>query len=236
MANEPTDYISTTSLAYLNIVNFGDSIFGNVYANYDNGTISDNINVYFGATTYNVAVGGTRMSKHSSSSHDAFSMYNLADAIYNNSYTLQESVASSLDKGTTILNTLKSIDFNNINYITIAFGTNDYSGGINLENSSNSLDTNTYIGAARYSINKLNEKYPNTKIILLTPIYRTNSNSTDSFSSHTFMDYGNSLKTLATEYDNVYVFDGLTDLVHPNIYGLRLYAYKLGKYIESLES
>ena len=39
------------------------------------------------------------MSKHSSSSHDAFSMYNLADAIYNNSYTLQEGVASSLDKG-----------------------------------------------------------------------------------------------------------------------------------------
>ena len=64
--------------------------------------------------------------------------------------------------------------------------------------------------------------------------------------------YGNALKKVSTEYKNVYVYDGYNDLginsfnkyvyfgqrdkTHPNDNGIRLYAYKLGKFIESLES
>ena len=50
---------------------------------------------------------------------------------------------------------LKSIDFNDIDIITIEYGTNDFTGGVNIDNPNNSKDTSTFLGALRYSIEKI---------------------------------------------------------------------------------
>lgn len=154
------------------VVNFGDSIFGNT----DGSTsISGYISSVSGATAYNVGFGGCRMSVHSQY-WDAFSMYQLAEAIATQDFTMQD---NAIIGGTGLpsyfpdhLDLLKSIDFNEVQYITIAYGTNDYTAGKELDNELDPEDVNTFNGALRYSLRRLYEAYPHLKILVLTPTYR----------------------------------------------------------------
>ena len=247
------DYSSTNSLQGLKVVHFGDSIFGNYSSPSD---IPSYISTYFESTNYNVGFGGTRMSYHDTAGYNAFSMYNLADSVNTGDFTLQDNNVSTSNSFSAKLTTLKSIDFNDIDYITIAFGTNDLASGQLYPNSSTPLDTTTYVGAARYSIEKIQDAYPDLKIILITPIYRFWADGTDASnkiqSTKYMSEYVNALKRVSQEYENVYLFDGYTELgidninryvyfnfrdnTHPNENGIKLYAYKLGKYIENLEN
>ena len=195
------------------------------------------------------------MAQHPSAAYDAYSMYNLAYAISTGDYSLQESNNIN-NEFSSHLETLKSINFSNIDYATIALGTNDFTGQLLYHSSeSESLNTRYYAGATRYSINKLREVNPNIKIVLLTPIYRfwdTYSDASNRSGTIYFSEYVNALKKIALEYDNIYLFDGYNELginsinryiyfdyrdsVHPNINGIKLYAYKLGKFIENIEN
>ena len=154
------------------IANFGDSIFGNKRPPLDVSTALANIT---GATVYNLGFGGCRMSKHSTN-WDAFSMYNLANSIADNNYSMQDSIditATGLPKYFKETRTLlKSIDWLKVDIVTIAYGTNDFTAGVNLDSDINKSDTTTFAGALRYSIEKLLGKYPHLKIFICTPTYR----------------------------------------------------------------
>ena len=169
-------------LAGKTIVNFGDSIFGTANKEQPRDTISYFLAGYTGATVYNMGFGGCRMSKHPSTktTWDAFSMYRLADAICTGDFSYQEDAfKKEADKETADLlpyfeksiSTLKTIDFNEVDIITIGFGTNDFTGDVTIDNDSG-YDCTTLLGAMRYSVELIQRTYPHIAIFICTPTYR----------------------------------------------------------------
>ena len=106
---------------------------------------------------------------------DDFSMYRLADAIASGDWSLQVDALNYSDRTSYAeapLAVLKSIDFSSVDIITIAYGSNDFTGGNALDDPANKYNTNTFAGALRYSIEKIQSAYPNVEIVLCTPTYR----------------------------------------------------------------
>ena len=152
------------------IVFFGDSIFGMTR---DDTSVAAYTSKFAGATTYNVGFGGCRMSVHPSTGYAAFSMWALADAITTGNYTTQDAqVSSGADYFSQQLALLKSIDFNNIDAIVVHYGTNDFTGNVEIDNSADDDDTTTLCGALRYAIQKIKTTYPKIHIFISLPIYR----------------------------------------------------------------
>lgn len=231
------------------IVNFGDSVFGLFWQPDD---ISSMLEEYTGADVYNCAFGGCHMAVHSDSKYDAFSMYRLAYAIANNDWSLQQTAISSSWSGKPWYFNghywlLKNIDFSKVDIITIAFGTNDITSGILLDNPNNPYDTTKYKGALRYSIETLLTAFPNLRIFVCTPTYRfwmngqgefEEDSNTKQFDGGTMIDFVNACEDVSKEYNipcinNYYIGMGkysrsyyfpADDGVHPNINGRKIIA------------
>lgn len=237
---------STSKLKDKVIVNFGDSIFGNTR---DINSISKQISSITGAKVYNCGFGGCRMSKHTGY-WDAFSMYNLVDAIISKDFSSQEIGANAEDtscpsyfKETVEL--LKTIDFNNVDYVTIAYGTNDYAASKNLDVGKGDKNIDAFAGALRYSIEKLLTNFPHIKLLICTPIWRWweaedgVTSDEKEYGGNTLLDYRDKVIEVCTDYhvpylngyDNVgineftkgYYFTS-PDGTHPNALGNKRYA------------
>ena len=92
-----------------------------------------------------------------------------------------------------------------MDFVTIAYGTNDIGSGVTIDDAADSESTVTYLGALRYILRKMLTVYPHLKVLLLTPIYRYwNEEGVDSdeklFDSRKFTDWGDGLLTVAQEY------------------------------------
>ena len=188
---EYTEYGNEKSVYNLigkTVVCFGDSITGNYY-------FGDNypyqIEEKTGAKVYNVGFGGCRMELTNESPIlyvNPFSMVSLADAVVSEQsdrWSTQDTNANSFASKNVVkarLAILKSIDFSNVDIVTIAYGTNGI--GRPLDDSENPLNTYTYAGATRYAIKTLLTKYPHLRIVLLTPIYRWFSATSDDGDTH----------------------------------------------------
>jgi lysophospholipase L1-like esterase len=161
-----------SSLLGKKIVNFGDSIFGLARPPYDISTVIANRTK---ATVYNCAFSGCCMAKHPTTSFDAFSMYRLATAITTNDFSLQDTYVSASEipsHFTETLDLLKSIDFSEVDIVTISYGTNDFTAGLPVDSTNYPRNSGIFAGALRQSIEKLQTAYPNLRIFLLTPCYR----------------------------------------------------------------
>jgi lysophospholipase L1-like esterase len=241
------------------IVNFGDSIFGNYRPPND---ISTEIAKLTGATVHNCGFGGCRMAINSSQSQfDAFSMYRLADSVANNDWSLQDNAVNTTDWGMPAyfpdtLALLKSIDFSMVDIITIAYGTNDFTGNVELENLEDNKDTKTFTGALRYSIETLLNAYPHLKIFVCSQAYRfwldDNGEFSDDSDTRTntreakLTDFVEKTKEVAEEYHLPYVnnyyslgfnkfnrsiYFPATDGTHPSITGRILMAAHIAKHL-----
>lgn len=170
------------------VVCFGDSITGNYY-------FGDNypyqIEEKTGAKVYNVGFGGCRMELSNDASINyinPFSMVSLADAVVSDAsdkWSTQDANVSSFAANKVVrlrLDILKSIDFRNVDIVTIAYGTNGLENQI--ENADNPLDKYSYAGAIRYAIKTLLTKYPHLRIVLLTPIYKWYNATSDDSDTH----------------------------------------------------
>lgn len=160
------------------IVNFGDSIFGNFRDTNDitDKSISKMIADATGATVYNCGFGGCRMGYHSQYWR-AFSMYALADAIATNTWNDQDAAIAAQVSGmpayfADTLALLKSIDFDEIDYITIGYGTNDYAGNAFIDYASGLEEYQYFKGALEYSIRKILTAFPHIRIIVISPCWR----------------------------------------------------------------
>lgn len=231
------------------IVNFGDSVFGNYFPPND---ISSLLAEYTGAKVYNCGFGGCRMGRHIDERWDAFSMYRLADAIKNNDFSLQDAVMADATWEEPSyfhesLERLKSIDFNSVDIVTIAYGTNDF-GGLAIDIASDPLSIYTFAGALRYSIEALLTAYPNLHIMVCSPVYRFWMDAegnvvgdSDNYVSNNslLVDFVHAAETVAAEYHvqfvnnynnlgigraNRHYYFSKTDSVHPNENGRRLIA------------
>lgn len=155
------------------IVNFGDSIFGNTQ---DSTSVSSYIMEQTGAVVHNLGFGGCRMGTHHIE-WDAFCMYSLADAIVTADYAKQEKALAvgagiSPEYFVKTVALMKTIDFKNVDMITIAYGTNDYTAGVILDNEQDPFDVDTFMGALRYTLKRLMTAFPHLNILVLTPTYR----------------------------------------------------------------
>ncbi len=201
-----------------------------------------------GLTVINGGFGGCRMAYHPYPEYDAFSMYRLADAIATGDWTLQDTYVSQVSESAgKRYDALKAVDWKTVDIITIAYGTNDINAKTQIDDSSAPLSTATFLGAMRYSIERITTAYPHIKIMIITPVYRywtedgTDVHTRD-FDGHSFVEWVDGMIRVAEEYSlpcvDLYRTSGLNsvnrsmyytpnDGVHPNELGLELIGKKI---------
>lgn len=224
---------------------FGDSITGNMAAPNDYPSV---LAAETGMTVINGGFGGCRMGYHPNVEYDAFSMYRLADAVATGDWTLQQThVASiaSVNKDAH-LEALMAVNWSEVDFITIAYGTNDTNGNA-IDIAESPMSTRTVLGALRYSIERILTAHPHIKLLILTPIYRYwNDEDIDSdeklIDGKHFVDYGDGMIEVAKAYKipavdmyrtlgfnaitRSYYFPA-TDGTHPNANGQKVIGGKI---------
>ena len=233
-----------TPLKGKKIVNFGDSIFGNARDTFGaDMSISAMIAERTGATVYNGGFGGCKMAKDGTQYWEDFSMEALSYAIANNDWTDQD--ASLIAGAGTLLayfsdtiTMLKSIDWSEVDIITIGYGTNDFTGNVTEQEFKDALD---------YSIETILGEYTNIKIYVISPMFRW-WDATDGSDTHqnsngdTLVDFVDYCKAESDKYHMGYVdtytnlginlinrlqYFNAADGTHPKLEGRELRAYTI---------
>lgn len=238
------------------IVNFGDSIFGNtgVGETEDDTSITEELNKLSDDTYINCAFGNTMASTRKEYMYwDSLSLVSLVNEIVkdptdDSKWNLQDATLSAEvfpDAFKDSVDKIKAIDFNNVDVMTIGFGTNDFTKQADMTGD----DVHSYSYALDSSIKKLKEKYPNMEIVLITPIYRYWKNKDGSFledsdvrevNGNKLTDFVKTCETVAKENDvkvinnydlinfetkDTYFNDN--DSTHQNVLGRKLLAETL---------
>ena len=154
------------------IVCFGDSLFG--YTRTET-SVTARLAEHTGATVHNIGFGGCRMSAHPYEGYKEFSMYKIADAVVSGDFSAQEAgvnVDGIPEYFADHLATLKTLDFNAVDYVVIHYGTNDFTGGVSVDDTTNQKSTSTICGALRYSLDKLISAYPKLRVFVSVPVFR----------------------------------------------------------------
>ena len=174
-------------------VNFGDSIWTFATGEGSIGNLSDYMQQYCGGTWYNLATGGTTMAIRTGGAegYDIFDFCNLADCVVSGDFSEQKTFTGA----TTNINNVDNVDWNKVDYITVAYGTNDLAFGGTIDNDSNLYDKNTVCGALRYAIKTISSAYPKIKFKVLNIIYR----HADGIDNSSIVEWNNKIK-LACEY------------------------------------
>lgn len=232
------------------VVCFGDSLFG-MYTG--DTSAPAYVAERTGATVYNVGFGGCRMSVHPYTGYGEFSMWALAKAIATGDWSAQDAAAASGSANfPDQLAILKGIDFSDVDYIVIHYGTNDFTAGagVAIDNASDPKDYNTLCGALRYSIETLLSAYPELRIFVSVPAFRywTADDGTITYpedytnvNGNTLPEFVDALARTAKEY-NLPVIDSyyglginkvnaatfLADGVHHNVTGRKRFGDFIG--------
>ncbi|EKB02654.1 hypothetical protein HMPREF9711_03116 [Myroides odoratimimus CCUG 3837] len=258
-----TAYIARIDKYYLNPLlkkkglSLGDSV--TEFGNYPS-IIGQNL----GMDWYNCGVGGTRMSTHTSAGYNKLSFYQIAEAISSGDFT---SVNEGLDiliadanindpgkarRLTTTKSNLNTINYSELEYISIFFGTNDFTSSKEIGDLTlNNLNVDTIVGALNYGIDKILSKHPHIKIIVITPTHRfiTNKNNdsdTYSVGSKLLIDVVDALNKAANlnhlPFIDLYRTSNLSrynhdiyfaDTTHPNAKGYKYLGDLISKYINN---
>nr|WP_308624370.1 GDSL-type esterase/lipase family protein [uncultured Eisenbergiella sp.] len=225
------------------VVVFGDSIWDSAR---DETGIAYLLSQYMNADVYNCAIGGTRATLKDGESPDNFEnwdstslsgLVNVAIGTVDPEIFLEGYVAGGI---------IRNIDFSKTDYFVISYGLNDYFSGapINADGGS-SWDAHGYGGALRFAINRLNTKFPDAQILLISPTYcqflkdgvmYTDSNMRD-FGQGSLTQYANACRNVAETQNTLYIDaystmginnytaeDYLDDGIHLTAKGRDLYA------------
>lgn len=237
-----------------NILIFGNAPFADNRDSEDN--LANIIQQKTGATVYNCSVKDSYLAALSPDLNlagypmDIFNFYWLCTLAMNDAmdYKYLEVVEAmgdaAPDEAMYIYDTLNSIDFNEIDIITIMYDGSDYLAGHGMYNDQNFTDIVTFTGNLAAGISLIQDSYPNIRFIVMSPTYAYgldedgNYVSSDvqlygqhflstyvikqseacSIMSVTFVDhlYGTVTEANASEY--------LTDHVHLNVSGRKAVA------------
>lgn len=206
------------------IVCLGDSIF---QKSENEDGIANQLAALTGAKVYNCAISGTTAANINTydmeiAPADAFNLSFLVNSITSKDFGLQDNYVSQfIDQNNgheAALATLKSLDFTEVDVITLAYGTNDYLNNRTIDNSKSPLDNATTLGALRYAIGRIQEYYPHVRIIVMSPPFcytmsPFNEQQTCdelNFGNGTLFDYAANYKQIAADY-NVEFVDVLND-------------------------
>ncbi len=239
---------------------FGDSI---VACEHNEFGLVPKIEERTGLKILNAGFGGLTMSNFDDehfvgNSTKVYTMAKLSEAVQYKDFTLQI-IAGQLDNAYimdyfyTASLELDRVNWDNVKYVIIEHGTNDYLQGVALDDEDDPYNTLTFGGALRYSIENIKKALPNVKIIVMTPFYNNpgglegDSNTAD-FGGGLLKDYVEKEKEIASEY-GIYVIDNFTNLdinadnyeeyipggLHPNTEGMYLIADEVKKFFDTLE-
>ena len=147
------------------IVVFGDSIWN---AGRGENGISEQIMEELNVEVYNCAIGGTSaaiedddITLENWDSKSLNGMMYIANGLIDADELIGEDAACEV---------IKSVDFEEIDYVIVSYGLNDYFSDIKVY-PDEYYDLNSYVGALRHGIRKLQKNYPNIKVILTSPTY-----------------------------------------------------------------
>ncbi len=228
------------------LVCFGDSITYGGYTDIiksDSGILAQNVGLSSGRYAY---------SDDSNQYINAFAFHNIVDSIVSGDWTIPDSIngVSGYTNQYNQIQIIKTIDFSNVDFVSISYGTNDFSSATPLDNQNDPYDVETFKGAIRYCLKKLLEAFPNLKIIGVTPCYRFWSESgTILYDSdeHTIggmylNDYVEAVEEVYTEFHlpcvNNYTIAGInkynrleyfaiSDGLHPNVKGRAILGHRI---------
>ena len=227
---------------------FGDSITqgNNVYIAYNITPMQDYPSIVkeiLDCTAYNGGLGGSTYA-----SGRSIDFKNVCDCVVSGDFSsIIEGISEYGLNQSAILqyNAISELDFNNVDFVSIALGTNDWNFGISAENIKNAM---------RYCISTLLTAYPHLKIYVFTPIYRFNLNGSGE-DSDTYVNTTSGLKLheiceaiidTAKEFNvpckdmyygcNINQYNKalyMGDDTHPNANGYALMGEKIAKFINS---
>lgn len=148
------------------IVCFGDSIFGN---NDSDTGVCKQIAKNTKATVINVAFGGTRMTNRGTETtgYDKFDFPTLSASVVSKDWSGQENALTTYSMPSyyaSRLETLKNIDFSDVDIITFNYGTNDYTGYGDIREEYKTEMINC--------ISRLQSAYQHIKFIAISPTWR----------------------------------------------------------------
>ena len=159
------------------IICLGDSIIGNVR---DETSVTSVMESILGEPVANAAFGGTCASLSNTGYRatfyeDSINLAMLADAIAYKDFKVQLCDITSnnfcLEYFDPVLREMDDIDFKKAEILFIEHGINDYSAGRPIDNPEDPWDRFTYAGALRYSIERIQDAYPQMQIVLVTPLF-----------------------------------------------------------------
>lgn len=259
-------YINSKKIERVNHSNeigvfFGDSImYGIGVLNYSGGMIDCNAPDYasriLGSKIYNAGLGGATLTRPSTPNGNNFC--ELVDAIcgITNWDAIDARVENAVTENIcytnlrTLIGDLKTLDFNSVDFILIAYGTNDWTSGKPIGEDASTYD-GEIVGALKYCINTLVSHFPQLKIYMVAPAYRWNKTSGIDSDEETHLDknlreYADGIvhasNLLGIPCKNLYT-DGminkynrekfLSDGVHRNKDGYKLLGEQYAKFIMS---
>lgn len=247
----------------LQIVFLGDS---NIAYDFDDKTIPHRVAERLECDVYNCAVGGTAAAKINTSnffdkSFDLLCLYNVTKIMEAEDHqplldffweaTLNEQQATGK------MQMLTNMDYDEIDYIVVSYGLNDYTTGRPISGD-DPYDERTYEGALRCSIERLQKLCPNATIIVSSitycVFYENGKVVEDGYERNWgggyINNYRDAAETVASEYNNVIFMDNLEllgidrtnyeeyirDDLHLNVVGQEKYTDILVEIIEENEN
>lgn len=158
------------------IVVLGDSIMGQVR---DETSVTALLSQRLQKEVFNGAMGGTCLArtdyeKRMGYTKDSLSLIGLSKAIATDDFGPQQATRirqSATEYFPEVVDTLETIDFSKVKTLLIQYGLNDYHAEEPITNTENPLDEYTFTGALRYSLQLLQETYPDMRIVLVTSTY-----------------------------------------------------------------
>ncbi|KAF0675062.1 GDSL-type esterase/lipase family protein [Profundibacterium mesophilum] len=171
--------LATLPLAGKKIVILGDSIT-------ERGAWPAQVGDLTGAEVVNVGMGGTRMALHDNSLqeyYDPMSMHAIAGYIQTGNFQPLIDAANALftfngDDNRPQAAALAAMNWNTVDLIVSAHGTNDFSGSRPL-GAATSTGNATFRGAINDIVTRILGTYPRLQLVFATPIYRARDGGSD---------------------------------------------------------
>lgn len=147
------------------IVVFGDSIW-----NAGRGTdgISEQIMEEKDVVIYNCSIGGTTAAVYNESTNwETWTSNSFNGMMYITNGLISEDQLIPNDTAAAVF---KEIDFEQVDYIIVSYGLNDYFSNVPIF-PKEYFDLTSYVGALRHGIHKIQKQYPHIEFILTSPTY-----------------------------------------------------------------
>ena len=147
------------------LVVFGDSIWN---AGRGEDGISEQVMAEKDVIIYNCSIGGTTAAVvNESTQWDSWTSRSFNGMMYLVNDVISE---EQLIPEETIYPIFKQIDFDEVDYILVSYGLNDYFSNVPIH-PKEYFDLTSFVGALRHGIHKIQEKYPHIQFILTSPTY-----------------------------------------------------------------